>query len=342
VLGVRTARPRHLRLVDRRTVDGVEVMRLRYHVGFGPETHAYLLRPDGATGALPGLLGMHAHGGRRWLAAEQLADPGPELDSAYARRRRAEGYDSRAVANDLARAGFAVLVHDTFSWGSRRFDLAAPTAKVTRLLAALDARRVLDGHPPLDEADRFDAASALHEDLLAKTAGLLGTTFAGAVVTDDLAALEVLASADGVDPERLGTWGFSGGGARAHYLGALDARVHAVAVACMMATFDSMVPTRIETHSWLLHSPGLPQVSDWPMLAAIGAAPGGPARRTLVQYGRSDPLFTPVGMAEADRALRRVVGYEGRFYDSGHVFSGEMQQDAARFLRDALEPRLAA
>ena len=46
------------------------------------------------------------------------------------------------------------------------------------------------------QAEAYDAAAGLHEDTLAKAAGLLGTSFAGMVAHDDLAALEVLQDAD--------------------------------------------------------------------------------------------------------------------------------------------------
>ncbi|HET9778854.1 MAG TPA: hypothetical protein VFP81_06175 [Propionibacteriaceae bacterium] len=50
------------------------------------------------------------------------------------------------------------------------------------------------GSRPDTGAWRFDLASALHEDTLAKAAGALGRTFAGAVLYDDLAAFSVLAA----------------------------------------------------------------------------------------------------------------------------------------------------
>jgi hypothetical protein len=105
---------------------------------------------------------------------------------------------------------------------------------------------------------------------LAKAAGALGQTFAGAVLTDDLVALGVLAAEGRVDPSRLGTFGFSGGGGRSLLLAALDQRVAACVVSCMMATFASLVPTELDTHSWLLHVPGLWSLSDWPDLTALG------------------------------------------------------------------------
>ena len=61
---------------------------------------------------------------------------------------------------------------------------------------------------PSDD-ERFDFVSGLHEDTVAKAAGALGQTFAGAVLADDLVALEVLSGAAGVDPGRLGAFGFS-------------------------------------------------------------------------------------------------------------------------------------
>ena len=190
-----------------------------------------------------------------------------------------------------------MLVHDTFSWGSRRFDLSQPTPRLEGLLeayAALWRERGLT--PSADE--RFDLASSLHEDTLAKAAGALGQTFAGAVLSDDLVALDVLAGLDGVDPDRLSTFGFSGGGCRSLLLAALDDRVGTCVVACMMATFDSLVPWMLDSHSWLLNVPGLWSFSDWPDLTRFARA------RFLVQYRLDDPLFPPAGMSGGARASR--------------------------------------
>ena len=154
---------------------------------------------------------MHCHGGVRSVGAEQLVDLGAD-SSPRAVWLRDAYYSGRAPANELARQGYAVLVHDTFSWASRRFDLRVRRLgwphcwRPKRPLAAAGIR------PTEDE--RFDTASALHEDTVAKAAGALGQTFAGAVLYDDLVAFEVLAADEGTDPEHLGTFGFSGGGGR--------------------------------------------------------------------------------------------------------------------------------
>ena len=315
-----------------RTIDGVDVRRLRWSMGYGPDTTAWLLRPAGADGPLPGVLGMHCHGGVRSVGAEQLVDLAPDA-GARAAQLRPGWYSGRAAANDLARRGHAVLVHDTFSWGSRRFDLGRPTP---RLQARIDAQEALwreqGVQPGADE--RFDFASGLHEDTLAKAAGVLGQTFAGMVLADDLVALGVLAADPGTDPGRLGTFGFSGGGGRAVLLAGLDHRVRAAVVTCMMATFDSLVPAHLDTPSWLLHVPGLWSWSDWPDLTTLGRA------RFLVQYREDDALFTAVGMHAADRRLRRLHGdgsrYRGTFRPGDHAFDAEMQDEAWDFLAEAL------
>ena len=256
VLGLRRS-PDPPTVVDEGSVrvDGVLIRRLRWSVGYGPDTSAWLLRPARVRGSLPGILGMHCHGGVRSVGGEQLVELGPS-SSPRALSLRASCYAGRAPANELARRGHVVLVHDTFSWGSRRFDLSRPTPRLAALLDAQNALWQQHGISPTEE-ERFDLASGLHEDTLAKAAGALGQTFAGAVLTDDLVAFGVLAAEKGVDPARLGTFGFSGGGGRSLLLAALDQRVAACVVSCMMATFASLVPTELDTHSWLLARTGL-------------------------------------------------------------------------------------
>jgi dienelactone hydrolase len=333
VLGLRRLGGRPTVLDDgSRRLDGVLIRRLRWSVGYGPQTTAWLLRPAGVRRSLPGVLGMHCHGGVRSVGAEQLVDLGVD-SSPRAAWLRAEYYSGRAPANELARQGFAVLVHDTFSWGSRRFDLSRPTPRLAGLLEAQDALWRQQGLSPTEE-ERFDVVSGLHEDTLAKAAGVLGQTFAGAVLTDDLVAFQVLAAEDGVDPERLGTFGFSGGGGRSLLLAALDHRVAACVVSCMMATFASLVPAELDTHSWLLHIPGLWPLVDWPDLTAVARA------RFLVQYRTDDELFPRAGMEQAHDHLLDLHGdtmrYRGSSSSGGHAFDAAMQEEAWAFLAGVL------
>jgi dienelactone hydrolase len=228
-----------------------------------------------------------------------------------------------------------VLVHDTFSWGSRRFDLSQPTPRLAGVLEAYAALWRERGLSPSKD-EQFDLASSLHEDTVAKAAGALGQTFAGAVLTDDLVALDILGSQPGVDAGRLSTFGFSGGGSRSLLLAALDHRLGACVVACMMATFASLVPSHLDVHSWLLNVPGLWSFSDWPDLTLLSPA------RFLVQYRLDDPLFPLAGMQAAHQNLTRLHPapgrYRGSFTAGGHEFDAAMQEETVAFLAEGNDP----
>lgn len=313
------------------TYDGVTTSQLSWQLGFGPRTTGWLVRPAGASGQLPGVLALHCHGGNKFGGADRLVELPQSHPAAAA--ARAGHYDGRALATEVARAGFAVLAHDTFAWGSRRFDLSVPP---WRTAAALEARKSQwreDGVVP-SGADLYNAAAGFHEDTVAKAAGLLGTSLAGMVAHDDLAALDILASLPGVDPERLGCVGFSGGGGRSLTLAALSPRIKNYVVTCMMATFESLLPAYLDAHSWLLQTPGLWKLGDWPELSARSEADG-----FLVQYALGDQLFPEGGMRQAHRILESLHPdgtYSGSFWPGGHVFTAGMQNEAISYLTGTL------
>ncbi|KNC20122.1 acetyl esterase [Arthrobacter sp. RIT-PI-e] len=321
-------------VVSEHVVDGVRLRELGWQLPFGPRTTAWSLEPEQHDGALPGVLWLHCHGGNKFLGAERLVDRGAGTDPSV-RRFQAELYEGRAVANELARAGFAVLVHDPFAWGSRRFHLDPPPTRTAELLAVQQAAWAAAGTVP-DAAAVYNAAAAYHENTIAKTAGMLGTSFAGMVAHDDLAALAVLKGLPGVDAHRIGTGGFSGGGGRALVLAALAPEVRACVVACMMTTFASLVPYHLEHHSWLLNTPGLARASEWPGVAAVSEH-----ARFLVQFAAEDALFPVDGMQEADEELRRLFEHDdGRYraawHPGGHVFTAAFLEEVADFLTEVL------
>lgn len=307
--------------------DGVTTSQLSWQLGFGPRTTGWLVRPAGSSGQLPGVLALHCHGGNKFGGADRLVELPDSHPSAAA--ARANLYDGQALATETARRGFAVLAHDSFAWGSRGFDLSTPP---WRTGAGLEARRAQwrqDGVVPSD-ADLYNAAAGIHEDTVAKTAGLLGTSLAGMVAHDDLAALDILAGLPGVDAGRLGCMGFSGGGGRSLALAALTPAIRASAITCMMTTFESLLPAYLDAHSWLLQTPGLWKLGDWPELTARS-----PAAAFLVQYALADQLFPEAGMRQAHTILENLHPadrYTGAFWPGGHVFTAAMQDQAFEFL----------
>lgn len=319
------------------TYDGVTTSALSWQLGFGPRTRAWLVKPAGAVGPLPGVLALHCHGGNKYTGASELiefppghSEPGVETDP-----RRHDLYGGRALATELARDGFAVLAHDTFSWGSRRFDLDTPPWRTSDALAGRRAQWREEGRTP-GAAESYNAAAAFHEDTVAKAAGLAGTSLAGTVAHDDLAALQVLTSLPGVDPARLGCLGFSGGGGRAVLLAALSPAIRSYVVTAMMTTFDSLFPAYLDAHSWLLQTPGLARLGEWPELTSLSTA-----GNFLIQYALEDPLFPAGGMRDANRMLDNLHAagnYTGSFWPGGHEFTVPMQAEAFSFLRETLVP----
>lgn len=299
--------------VERRWTDGdLAGEELSWTVGFGPRTGAYLLRPRGAAGPLPGVVAMHCHAGMKWAGKDKIAD-GPGPPNAEIVRLRARLYGRRAYAGELARRGFAVLAHDVFAWGSRRFPLTG------------------DGSAP----DDYDRAAREHEHVLAKACTLLGTSFAGVLASEDLAAAAYLRSRP--DITSVSTIGLSGGGARAAVVGALDPGISAVVVAAMVSSFQDFRDEHVAAHSWMLFPPGLTRVADWPgVVAARAPAP------LMVLYGAADPLFPAEGMRRAHRQItesyrKSPADYTGSFFDAPHCFDRPMQ-DAAFSWLTAVQP----
>ena len=304
------------RVVTSWEADGLRTTELAWSVGFGPDLHAWLVHPVNADPAgLPGVLALHSHAGIKSIGAERLLAV-PEA-AAYQ-----EAYeDGIAFANHVAARGVAVLAPDAFSWGSRRFDLSEPSGQLGDLAALLEASGV-------PEADRYDKLATLHEHLVAKRAGAMGTSYAGMVAHDDLTSFAVLRS---LVAGPIGVTGFSGGGGRALTLSALQP-VDKVAVVAMMATYDSLIPDYLDCHSWLLHTPGLGRALDLPVLAA--------GRRThalQVANCEKDNLFSLAGMEAADEALTRLFSgatgsYRGIFVPTTHGVTREIHALVADFL----------
>lgn len=321
------------------TRDGLAGTELSWDCGYGPRTRAWLLRPAGATGDLPGVLALFEHGGVKMLGREKLSDgaglAGPAARAAAV--HRAACSEGRAWAEELARRGAAVLVHDAFGFGSRRLPEAEASPRTVGAALAQGALARAGGAPSCASADSAADPEDLHaafEGEAAKAAGVLGTSWAGLLAAEDLLALGVLGSLPGVDGGRLAAAGMSGGGARAGALRVLAPRLRATAIVAMMSALPDLMASHADAHSWTWLSPGLGTVGDWPSVVASWTE-----NPLLVQYGLEDRLFPRAGMERADAQIRRRFAhfgrgekYTGAFYPSGHVFTAGMQDDAFRWL----------
>lgn len=302
--------------------DGLAIEHLQWQLPYGPPTEALLLKPAGAKGKLPGIVGLHDHGGNKYFGLRKITrmskDPHPAMI-----RHQAQYYGGFAWANELARRGYAVLVHDTFTFGSRRVRLADVPANIRN--------NQVEANPEAeDEIQRYNQFAGAHEHLIAKSLFSAGMTWPGVFVNDDQRALDYLCSRPDVDATRVGCAGLSGGGLRTVMLSGADERIRCSCTVGMMTTWRDYLLNKCYTHTWMCYVPGLPRELDYPEILGL-AAPN----PVLVLNNRQDALFTLSEMERADRMLAEVYKkagapehYKGSFYDGPHKFDREMQQEA--------------
>ena len=314
--------------------DGVVGEELSWSVGYGPRTAAWLLRPAGVRGLLPAVLALHDHGGFKYYGKEKIAD-GPLPPEPVIQAWWNKSYGGRPWTNALAREGFAVLVHDTFLWGSRGFPLADMQQTVGgagELRAASDD--LPSGWPPAVAA--YNGLASPHEHVVAKYCNLLGTSFPGVVAHEDRIALNYLRSRADVRADQVSCLGLSGGGNRAGLLRATATGLRGAGVVGLMSTYAGLIDQHTAVHTWMFFPFGWSRYGDWPDLVACQA----PAP-LLVQYDRADDLFTPAGMQAADERLKKLYqlagqpgAYTGQFYAGPHKFDQPMQHAAFSWLKN--------
>ncbi|MBI3209268.1 MAG: hypothetical protein HYZ37_10265 [Candidatus Solibacter usitatus] len=302
--------------------DGVAIEHMTWQLPYGPPTEALFLKPAGVPGKLPAVLGLHDHGGNKYFGVRKITRMTDDQHPAM-KRHQERYYGGVAWANALAKRGYAVLVHDTFLFGSRRVRAADLPAVVKGDLLEQDP----ESEPEIDRYNRF---AGTHEHLVAKSLFCAGATWPGVFVWEDQRALDVLCARPDVDASRVACCGLSGGGLRTVMLTGADDRIRVSCCAGMMTTWRDYLLNKAHTHTWMVYVPGLPRDLDYPEILGI-AAP----RPVMVVNNRQDSLFTMPEMERADRILTEVYKKAGvperyacKFYPGPHKFDLEMQKDA--------------
>jgi dienelactone hydrolase len=321
-----------VKVESRHEYDGLHVESLSWQLPGGPRTEAVFLKPAGATGRLPGILALHDHGGNKFMGWRKIA----RIDGtpwAIQAKHQKNYYGDAAWANEIARRGYAVLVHDTFPFASRRVRVEECSPRV----------RAQGVDPAPDDADgiaKYNAFAGAHEHIMEKSLVCAGTTWPGVFVPEDQRALDVLCARPDVDPSRVGCGGLSGGGMRTVFLGGLDDRIRCAVVVGLMTTWRDCLLDKVFTHTWMMFVPLLPRDLDFPEILALRA----PAA-TMVLNCTEDPLFTLSEMKRADAMTAetfRLAGapdrYRGVFFPGGHKFDLEMQREAFEWFDRYLKP----
>jgi dienelactone hydrolase len=318
-------------VTGRTTYDGLDIEFLTWQLPAGPKTEAVLLKPSGASGKLPGILALHDHGGNKFLGWRKIVRTDNQ-PWAVQEKHQANYYGGVGWANEIAKRGYAVLVHDTFPFGSRR-------VLVKDVPPRIQAGGVDPAPDDVEGIAKYNAFAGAHENIMEKSLLTAGTTWPGVYLVEDQRALDVLAGRPEVDSARLGIAGLSGGGMRTVFLGGLDDRVKVAIAVGFMTTWRDFLLDKAFTHTWMTYVPLLPKDLDFPEILALRA----PAA-TMVLNSRQDPLYTLSEMRRAEAMMsdtfRRANAADRlrtNYYEGGHKFDLEMQKDAFdwfdRFLR---------
>ncbi len=302
--------------------DGLAIEQMFWQLPYGPPTEALVLKPEGATGRLPAVLGLHDHGGNKYFGVRKITrinkDPHPLIV-----KHQDQYYGGAAWANELAKRGYVVLVHDAFTFGSRRVRLADVPASIRG-----NAVEVNPESP--EEIQRYNNFAAQHEHIMAKSLFSAGTTWPGVFIGEDQRALDYLCSRPDVDTSRIGVCGLSGGGLRTVYLTGLDARIRCSCCVGMMTTWRDYLLNKSANHTWMVYIPGLPRDLDYPEIFDLNAP-----NPLMVLNNHEDALFTVPEMQRADSILASVyrkAGHSDRyrmsFHPGPHKFDRNMQTEA--------------
>ncbi len=286
-----------------------------------------LVPKDAPRRETPAVIALHDHSGFYLWGKEKLIED--EEENAVLREFKQRYYSGRSIATDLVRQGYLVIVIDLMYWGERRMILDDDP----------DDWRTRAKDLPVGRVSSFNVRSSQYEPLVSRTLMSAGLTWPGLIFWDDLRTVDYLLTRPEVDRTRIGSIGFSLGGIRSCFLGALDDRVKTSVVAGWMTSIPFQLQSDIKfSIGYSMLVPGLHRYLDYPDILAMNAP-----KPLLVMNGRQDGIFNADGVLEGYQKLKKSyekAGYSDmlvmREFEAGHVFSQEMQTAATRFLRDTL------
>jgi dienelactone hydrolase len=304
------------------TYDGLHIEELSWNLPYGRPTDAILLKPENASGPLPGILAFHDHGGKKYFGTRKITRTGDVQHPLMAEHQKSY-YSGHAWANEIARKGYVVLVSDAFPFASRRVMLQ----DVPEIL-----RNGLNDENPEDpkNIEAYNIWASNHEDVMAKSLFCAGTTWPGVFFSEDRIALDILCSRNDVDKEKIGCGGLSGGGMRTVFMAGQDPRIKCAVCVGFMTTWKDFLLNKSFTHTWMTYVPGLPNELDFPEILGLRVP-----LPTLVLNDTDDDLYTVPEMNAADTILKEIYNkakypdrYKCSFYPGEHKFDADMQKEA--------------
>lgn len=276
-------RPVHATLTRRDDRPGFVCEHLRLDLNGLEPVRAFFCKPAQASGRLATILFNHSHGGNYEIGKRELLDGRPYMATP-------------SYAEELTRAGYAVLCIDHWAFGDRR----------------------------------GQTESAIFKQMLWE-----GRVLWGMMVYDSLKAVDYLLTRDDVEGRRIGTLGMSMGSTMAWWLAALDERITVCVDLCCLTDFQSLIETgQLDAHGVYYYVPGLLKhfttaqinalIAPRPHLALAGMrdvlTPAAGLDRIDAELRRE---YAAAGAADRWRLLR---------YDVAHLETQEMRREALGWL----------
>jgi dienelactone hydrolase len=311
-----------VKVVKQYNYDGLHIEELSWQLPYGRPTEAILMKPQNATGRLPGILAFHDHGGNKYFGKRKITKTSDQQHPIMVEHQK-EDYGGRPWANEVAKRGYVVLVPDAFTFASRRVMLQDVPEHL---------RSGLNDENPEDSKniDAYNHWAGEHEHVMAKSLFCAGTTWPAVFFAEDRVALDILCARHDVDAAKVGCGGLSGGGIRTDYMAGLDPRIKCSVTVGFMTTWKDFLLNKSFTHTWMTYVPLLPNELDFPEILGLRVP-----LPSLVQFDEDDPLYTMPEMKASDEILKKIYEkagagdhYKGSFYPGPHKFDEAMQQEA--------------
>lgn len=324
--------PPKIETVRKFSFDGLEIEEISWQLPYGDPTLSYLLKPKDHDNPLPGIVAFHDHGGNKYFGRRKITctsdDQHPMMIT-----HQSQYYEGVAWANALSKRGYAVLVPDVFTFGSRRVRLADVPEHIRNGLSDEDPEAPAN-------IDAYNRWAANHEHILAKSLFSAGTCWPAIFQLEDKIAIDILSARVDVDTDRIGCAGLSGGGLRTVLSAGLDDRIKCAVCVGFMSTWDDFLLHKSYTHTWMTYIPLIAAELDFPEILGLRVP-----LPTLVQCDNEDSLFTLSQMQRADRILKEIYSkagasnrYRGSFHPGPHKFDRAMQSEAFAWFDQWLKP----
>ncbi|WP_139311288.1 dienelactone hydrolase family protein [Bacillus sp. MRMR6] len=246
----------------------------------------YVLIPKGKENSrLPAVLALHGHGyGSRELVG--LHPDGTDND-------KNPGIHNN-LAVQLVQKGMVVVAPEIIGFGERK----------------------------LSKEDHTDSATSNSCFSIASQLLLMGKTLAGLRVFETQRVLDYVMKLDDVHPEKVGCFGFSGGGLVAAFTSILDDRIRATVISGYTNTFKGSIMDR--HHCLDNYIPGILELAEMPELVG-SIAP----KCLFIEAGINDPLFPLKEVKTAVTSIQKIYAdfhsanqFHTHFFEGRHEISG--------------------